>query len=63
MSWSEDYVRQNVAYWTDRNAEYTDRSAERAWAADEITWGVWQTPEAEVGVLGDVSGLDLVDLG
>jgi SAM-dependent methyltransferase len=63
MSWSEDYVRQNVAYWTDRNAEYTDRSAERAWAADEITWGVWQTPEAEVGVLGDVSGLDVVDLG
>lgn len=60
---SSDYVRQNVAYWTGRNAEYTDASAERAWAAEEITWGVWQTPESQLNILGDVGGLDIVELG
>jgi ubiquinone/menaquinone biosynthesis C-methylase UbiE len=60
---SSDYVDQNVAYWTARNAEYTDASAERAWAADEITWGVWETPESELDILGDVDGLDIVELG
>jgi SAM-dependent methyltransferase len=60
---SSDYVGQNVAYWTARNAEYTDKSAEQAWAADEITWGVWQTPESQLEILGDVDGLDIVELG
>lgn len=64
MSSSErEYVQQNVAYWTGQNAEYTDASAERAWAQDEIAWGVWETAESELNVLGDVSGLDIVDLG
>src|SRR5207248_5604242 len=65
MSSSErpGYVEQNVAYWTQKNADYTDAAAERAWAQEEITWGVWETPESEVGVLGDVDGLDVVDLG
>jgi len=60
---SSDYVGQNVAYWTARNAEYTDKSAEQAWAAAEITWGVWQTPESQLEILGDVDGLDIVELG
>jgi SAM-dependent methyltransferase len=64
MSSSEpDYVRQNVANWTRANAEYTDASAERAWAQEEITWGVFSVPESEVGVIGDVDGLDIVELG
>ena len=60
---SSDYVKQNVAYWSERNAEYTDASAERAWAAEEITWGVWRTPEAELEVLGELEGRDVVELG
>jgi SAM-dependent methyltransferase len=64
MSSSEsDYVRANVAYWSARNAEYTDQSAERAWAAEDITWGVWRTPESQLNILGDVDGLDIVELG
>ena len=65
MSSSErpQYVAQNVAYWTQKNADYTDDAAARAWAADEITWGVWGTPESQIDVLGDVSGLDVVELG
>jgi SAM-dependent methyltransferase len=58
-----EYVQQNVANWTRANAEYTDASAARAWAQDEITWGVFETPESQLNVLGDVSGLDVVELG
>jgi SAM-dependent methyltransferase len=58
-----EYVQQNVAHWTQANAEFTDESAARAWAQEEIAWGVWQTPEAQLGVLGDVDGLDILDLG
>jgi len=58
-----DYVRQNVANWTEANAQYTDAAAAAAWASDEIAWGVWQKPESELNVLGDVSGLDIVELG
>ena len=65
MSSSElpEYVQQNVANWTRANAEYTDQSAAQAWAQDEITWGVFEIPESQVNALGDVSGLDVVDLG
>ncbi len=37
--------------------------AERNWAADEITWGILDVPESEVGLLGDVAGKDVVELG
>ena len=65
MSSSErpDYVKQNVARWTEANAEYTDAQAESAWAQEEIKWGVWETPESDLDVLGDVAGLDIVELG
>jgi SAM-dependent methyltransferase len=65
MSSSErpEYVQQNVANWSRANAEYTDASAADAWAQEEITWGVFETPESQLNVLGDVSGLDVVELG
>ena len=34
-----------------------------AWAVEEIEWGIWDVPESDVGVLGDVDGLDVVELG
>ena len=57
-----DYVRQNVANWTEANAEYTDAAASAAWAQEEISWGVWETPELQLNVLGDVRDLDIVEL-
>jgi SAM-dependent methyltransferase len=53
----------NAANWTQANADYTDENAETNWALDEIHWGIWAVPEAELHVLGDVSGLDVVELG
>lgn len=58
-----DYVARNRELWTKTNAEYTDEHASRAWRDPEITWGVFAVPEAEVGMLGDVEGLDVVELG
>jgi SAM-dependent methyltransferase len=36
----------------------------KAWAADEISWGIFAVPEAVVGALPDhVDGLEIIDLG
>jgi SAM-dependent methyltransferase len=58
-----DYVLRNREVWTSSNKEYTDASASRAWAQEEITWGVFEAPESELNLLGDVDDLDIVELG
>ena len=58
-----DYVARNRALWTKTNAEYTDEKARAAWAEAEITWGVFGVREDDVRVLGEVDGLDIVELG
>jgi len=58
-----DYVVANRAVWTTTNAAYTDGKALERWALDDIVWGMWDIPEGEVGALGDVSGLDVIELG
>jgi len=45
------------------DGEYTDEHAYTAWAAADITWGIFNVPEQQLGVLGDVRGLDAVELG
>jgi SAM-dependent methyltransferase len=57
------YVPGNVAVWTRVNAEHTDARARDSWARDDVSWGIFQIPEAEVDLLGDVAGLDVVELG
>jgi SAM-dependent methyltransferase len=58
-----DYVPQNVAVWTKINAEYTHEAARSSWASENIEWSIWGVPESELRVLGDVEGLDAVELG
>jgi SAM-dependent methyltransferase len=53
----------NAALWTQSNAEYTDENAAVNWALDSIHWGIWSIDETEIDVLGDVAGLDVVELG
>lgn len=45
----------NRDLWTQTNAEYTQAHAARAWASEEITCGIFNIPERQVGVLGDVA--------
>jgi SAM-dependent methyltransferase len=61
-SWADDAAR-NVALWTQANAEYTEANAAVNWALDEVSWGIWAIDESELNVLGDVNGLDVVELG
>jgi ubiquinone/menaquinone biosynthesis C-methylase UbiE len=58
-----DYVAINRDLWAQSNREYTDAEADRSWHDEEITWGVFGHREDEVGILGDVAGLDVIDLG
>ncbi|HLX33600.1 MAG TPA: class I SAM-dependent methyltransferase [Gaiellaceae bacterium] len=53
----------NRAHWTRANVAYTDRDAEEKWAREEIVWGSFEWRESELGVLGDVAGLDVIELG
>ena len=63
MSSPDDSVARNVAQWTKTNAEFTDSAAQRQWAREDISWGVFGVPEESVGAIGDVAGLDVVELG
>ena len=58
-----EYLSVNRAAWTRKNAAYTDRRASQSWGDPEITWGVWGIPESTVGVLPDLAGLDVIELG
>jgi len=58
-----EHVRRNREEWSSWAAEFA-AEAPAAWAAEEITWGVWGVPEPEVQVLPEsVEGLDVVELG
>ncbi len=57
-----DYVLRNRAEW-DRMAPDWVEPGERSWKAEEPTWGTWGIPERDVDMLGDVAGLDVIDLG
>jgi SAM-dependent methyltransferase len=60
-----DSIAANIAHWTKNNRERLDASASADyWAKDHITWGIFGIAEEELGSpLGDVRGLDVVELG
>jgi SAM-dependent methyltransferase len=57
-----DHARDNKQSWEVEAANYVE-PAKRDWASDEIRWGIFRVPEAEVGALPDVDGIDVVELG
>ena len=66
MSQSElpDHVARNRAYWDEVNAPRYAEAGRRAWATNEITWGVFGVRESELKVLpDDVAGMDVIELG
>jgi SAM-dependent methyltransferase len=63
MSELPEHVRRNREAWDSTAHEYVD-PGRRNWAADAVTWGIWDVPEADVGMLpGDLAGLDTIELG
>jgi SAM-dependent methyltransferase len=56
------HATHNREYWTAQAASYVE-PARRHWASDEPTWGIYEIPEASVGTIGEVDGLDAIELG
>jgi SAM-dependent methyltransferase len=59
---TDDHVAQNRRVWDAKHAEWI-AGGRRAWASNELTWGIWQISEREIGVIPDVAGRDVVELG
>jgi SAM-dependent methyltransferase len=57
-----EHARPNRGYW-DRVADEYQREHHDFVTHDELHWGMWQLPDSDLGVLGDVAGLDVFELG
>jgi SAM-dependent methyltransferase len=53
----------NRAFWERHAREYQSEHGELVGGELAEAWGVWRIPEAELQVLGDVAGLDVLELG
>ena len=58
-----DHAARNRASWNASADAYQSRSGGQLAASGGLAWGVWQIAEAELGVLGDVAGRDILELG
>ena len=57
-----EHAERNRAAWNAAAPEYVEEGRGN-WEADAAPWGIWHIPEEELRVLGDVAGLDAVELG
>jgi SAM-dependent methyltransferase len=53
----------NRQRWDEQSDAYQERHGEQLDKSGGTAWGVWQIPESELKVLGDVSGLDVLEFG
>jgi SAM-dependent methyltransferase len=60
---SREDVRTNLASWEADSEAYQQRNRAQLNRWDVLGWGVWDIPEDEIGALGDVSGVDALELG
>ena len=56
-------LARNREVWRSVNEQFTDADADERWAATEVSWGLFRHPEADVGALGDVAGLEVLEIG
>jgi 2-polyprenyl-3-methyl-5-hydroxy-6-metoxy-1,4-benzoquinol methylase len=53
----------NRRVWDGCSDEYQSQHCEQLAASGGDAWGVWQLPESELQVLGEVAGKDVLELG
>lgn len=56
------YLDNNRRFW-DGHADRYQRKHVDVLSTTQPKWGLWGIPEAELGILGDVAGLDVLELG
>ncbi len=57
------HADRNRSAWNDMSDEYQDRNGPLLAGSGGMAWGVWQIPEAELHVLGEVRDKDILELG
>ncbi len=57
------HAARNRQLWDAQSSEYQSKHGPQLAAAGGTAWGVWQLPESELRVLGDVRGRDVLELG
>jgi SAM-dependent methyltransferase len=63
MSDLPEHVRRNREAWDGYAPQYAE-TGRRAWQRNQPDWGIFEVPEADLGVLPEsVEGLDVVELG
>jgi SAM-dependent methyltransferase len=58
-----DIAARNRTLWDERSADYQATHGGQLAASGGAAWGVWQIPESELRVLGEVGGRDVLELG
>ena len=58
-----EYVRKNREMWNATSEEYEQRAASVLSGELAMAWGLWRIPEADLHVLGEVVGKDILELG
>ncbi len=57
-----DHAARNRAHWDSSADDYQERHGAFI-GRREPRWGIWQIPECELGILGEVAGKDVLELG
>ncbi|MGD0453303.1 MAG: class I SAM-dependent methyltransferase [Solirubrobacteraceae bacterium] len=57
------YAAHNRQTWDEQSSKYQSTHGAQLAASGGTAWGVWQLPESELRVLGDVRGKDVLELG
>jgi SAM-dependent methyltransferase len=63
MCHNSPYTNRNQELWDRQSADYQQAHGGQLAASGGAAWGVWQIPESELRVLGDVRGRDVLELG
>jgi SAM-dependent methyltransferase len=58
-----EHARRNRAAWNAEADDYQARHGQQLAGDGGKAWGTWNLPESELGVLGEVAGRDLLELG
>lgn len=56
-------IARNRQVWAVVNALHTDAAAQDEWRRPGVRWGLFRQPEAAIGALPPLPGLDVVELG
>jgi SAM-dependent methyltransferase len=58
-----EHAALNRRVWDEQSDEYQARHGGQLDRSGGMAWGVWQIPESELSVLGELAGLDVLELG